>query len=256
MHVDKRNWTYFFNAKSHLLLHSNELYTWYKTVLLASWPRDVKKSLLAYRKQVSSSIGDVQIEQSQNFGAPSKKMKPFKSIDELLADTRISMRYGKILHNILSTFDKEVNVLELGTSTGFSAITMALHPNCKHLDSVDANQKLLEVISPFVPSNIQVHAGLFAAVVPEMCAAKHYDLVFVDGDHTGESTWSTYRFFKHTANRPRYLVFDDINWSTDMLMAWQKIVDDAQEFYTIETFRIGIVWFKPQQRKVHLKAFY
>lgn len=254
--VNKRNWTYFFKAKSHLLLHSNELYTWYKTVLLAPWPKGVKRALLEYRSEISRSVGKVQIPQSQNFGAPSKKLKPSKSIKELLSYTRVSMRYGKVLHNILSTFPDPINVLELGTSAGFSATTMALHPNCEHIDSVDANNDLVTAIKPYMRSNITVHQGLFAAVVPEMCASNKYGLVFVDGDHTGESIWSTYQFFKNTQNRPQYLIFDDINWSSDMLLGWQKIVVDAQEFYTIETFRMGIVWFKPQQRKVHLKAFY
>tara|TARA_R110001592_G_scaffold325782_4_gene606272 strand:- start:181124 stop:181894 length:771 start_codon:yes stop_codon:yes gene_type:complete len=256
MSVNLRNWTYYFKAKSHLLLHSNELYTWYKTVLLAAWPKGVKSALLAYRKHISKSIGSIEIEQSQNFGAPSKKMKPRKSINELLSFTRVSMRYAKVLHNIISTFNEPVSILELGTSTGFSAKAMAMHPLCKQLDSVDANEQLIECIKPFVSSNTHLHTGLFNAIVPEMCLRNHYDMVFVDGDHTGESIWSTYQFFKNTLNRPRYLIFDDINWSTDMLLAWMKIADDAQEFYTIETFRMGIVWFKPQQRKVHLKAFY
>jgi hypothetical protein len=256
MSVNQRNWSYYFKAKSHLLLHSNELYTWYKTVLLAPWPKGVKKALMLYRKEISTSIGKVEIEQSQNFGAPSKKLKPSKSINELLSLTRVSMRYAKVLYNIISTFSEPISILELGTSTGFSAKAMSLHPLCQQLDSVDANEQLIECIQPFASTNIHLHSGLFNVLVPDLCEQTHYDLVFVDGDHTGESIWSNYQFFKNAPNRPRYLIFDDINWSTDMLLAWRKIADDAQEYYTIETFRMGIVWFKPQQRKVHLKAFY
>lgn len=256
MNVSKRNWTYFFNAKSHLLLHSNELYTWYKMVLLAPWPKGVKKELALYRRIILSAVGDVQIAQSQNFGAPSKKMKPSKSIKELMMYTKVSMRYAKILHNILSTFSAPVTVLELGTSTGFSTKTMTLHPLCKRVDSVDANEQLVETIKPFVSENTLLHHGLFASVVPDMCAKNKYQMVFVDGDHTGESTWSTYLFFKNRDDKPQYLIFDDINWSTDMLKAWVRICDDAQDYYTIETFRLGIVWFKSQKKKVHLKAFY
>lgn len=254
--VTKRNISYYLKAKTHALIHSNELYTFYKSVFLGRVPKQLKENINSYKKTLLLSVGDVSIPQNGGYGAPSKKNKAEKTLAELQGVTKVSMRYAKLLYNLINTIDKPVSVLELGTSTGVSAVAMAANEKCKTVDTVDANGDVLTAIKPFLPAKINAHAGLFSDVVPQLTNASHYDLVFIDGDHQSESVLKWFTYFSELHEPPKYLIFDDINWSDDMLLAWEEITKRTANYYTIETFRMGLVWFKPQQRKMHLKAWY
>lgn len=254
--VNKRNINYYFTAKTHALIHSNELYTFYKSVFLGRDPVLLKQKIKDYQTTLLHKVGNVRVPQNTDFGAPSKRIKKEKSIRELNSMTKVSMRYAKLLHNVLSTFSHQVSVLELGTSTGISAVAMASNPKCLHLDTVDANDVVLSAIQPYLPSVVHAHAGLFNEVVPKLCDNRNYDVVFIDGDHQSESVLKWFGYFSALSQPPKFLIFDDINWSDDMLQAWEEITKRTPNYYTIETFRMGIVWCKPQQRKVHLKAWY
>lgn len=251
-----RNLFYYFTAKSHALIHSNELYTFYKTVFLQKLPSVVLASIKTYKQRLLNHCGKVKILQNTAYGAGSKKAKTEKSVKEIYDLTKTSMRYQKVLYNILLTLGKDVKVLELGTSCGVSAMLMAQAKNCVCIDSIDANAVLLDAITPHVSPKIKLHKALFTDVVPKLCSTNNYKLVFIDGDHRGESILGFYHYFSSLENKPNFLVFDDINWSDDMLSAWNEIVKQSPNYYTIETFRMGIVWLKHQPKKMHLKALY
>ncbi len=42
------------------------------------------------------------------------------------------------------------------------------------------------------------------------------------------------------------IIFDDIHWSSEMELAWEKIKKDKSVMLTIDLFFIGIVVFRPE----------
>lgn len=251
-----RNLSYYFTAKSHALVHSNQLYTFYKKVFLSKFPSIVLLGMKQYQKKILKQNSNVNIPQSNTYGAGSKNNKAVKKLKEVLKNTKTSNRYNKVLFNLINMLECNARILEMGTSCAISSTAMALNKNCKAVDSIDANSEIIKLISPFLDNKIQVYNALFDDVVEELCQKNNYDMVFIDGDHRGEQILKYYRYFTTLENKPTFLVFDDINWSDDMLSAWQQIIDMSKNYYSIETFRMGIVWLKHQPKKMHLKALY
>jgi hypothetical protein len=46
-------------------------------------------------------------------------------------------------------------------------------------------------------------------------------------------------------------IFDDINWSSEMQLAWEEIKNSPKVTMTINTFFWGFVFFRREQEKEH-----
>ena len=93
---------------------------------------------------------------------------------------------GQLLKMICRMTDP-VNVLEIGTFTGYSAISMAeglSHPDA-HIDTIEINDELRSTIERFMKKagfqdKITLHIGDALKIIPGF--KKKFDLVFIDGD--------------------------------------------------------------------------
>jgi hypothetical protein len=46
-------------------------------------------------------------------------------------------------------------------------------------------------------------------------------------------------------------VFDDIRWSDEMTLAWEKIKNHPKVNVTIDLYSMGVVFFRKEQEKEH-----
>ena len=69
------------------------------------------------------------------------------------------------------------------------------------------------------------------------------ELIYVDGNHTKEATEKYFSLIAQYAKKETVAVFDDINWSREMSSAWKEIKKSACISVSIETLRMGIVFF-------------
>lgn len=75
-------------------------------------------------------------------------------------------------------------ILEIGTAIGYSAIAMAKHTNCEHIDTVEIDKERFEIAKENIKNNdmaekITTHL-LDAKIYLETCKKK-YDFVYLDG---------------------------------------------------------------------------
>lgn len=69
----------------------------------------------------------------------------------------------------------------------------------------------------------QVRTGPFYETLTEALAEGPYDLVFIDGHHDGTATLNYFDQIKPHLATGAIVVFDDIDWSEGMALAWRKI---------------------------------
>jgi len=125
---------------------------------------------------------------------------------------------GRFL-SMLSHMIRPVNILEIGTYTGYSAISLAegLSENGR-LHTIDINDELKPMVKSFVEKagmneKIITYYGNAVDIIPTMNL--EFDLVFIDADKTNYSLYYDLVFEKVKKNG--YIVADNVLWDGKVL---------------------------------------
>ena len=136
---------------------------------------------------------------------------------------------GRVL-SMLSHMIKPVNVLEVGTYTGYSALCMAegLAAN-GHIDTIDLNEELTPIVQKYwnqsdYEKQITLHIGNALDIIPTL--QKSYDLVFIDADKENYSTYYDLIFEKIPVGG--YMIADNVLWSGNVLQAPEEMKESTQ----------------------------
>lgn len=193
-----------------------------------------------------------------DFGAGSRLFKGNKrTIKSIIKSASTSGKYGQFLAQMVKGY-QATNVIELGTSLGIGASYMGMfNPDAK-IYSIEGcenlSQKADENIKKLGLKNIHLFIGEFNKVLDDVIAlSSKPKLVYIDGDHTYQSTLNYYNYFKNKSNKNTILIFDDIYWSRGMAKAWNEIINDKTSTLTIDFFRMGVVFLNQSIKKKHFR---
>lgn len=125
---------------------------------------------------------------------------------------------GKFLKWIVQIF-KPLEILEIGTYTGYSALSMAegMLPNaCLH--TIDINVELEEMIKRYIKKSgfehqINLYIGDAQEIIPTM--NRKFDLVFIDADK--ENYLKYYNMVLPKMNQGGIILADNVLWSGKVL---------------------------------------
>lgn len=126
---------------------------------------------------------------------------------------------GRVL-SMLSHMIKPLNILEIGTYTGYSALCLAegLQENGK-LITLDINEELEDFVreffdaSPFA-SQIEYKIGNALNTIPTLNF--NFDLVFIDADKINYTHYYDLVFDK--VNQGGYIIIDNVLWSGKVIV--------------------------------------
>lgn len=171
-----------------------------------------------------------------------------------ILNSAVSGRYKlKLLHNISRWYAPE-QILELGTSLGFSSVALAAGYSAS-LITIEGNPELArvagETFNHFDMRNIQQSVGNFDMLLPEILNASFRpQLIYIDGNHRKEPTLAYHELLKkHLLPDEFIVIYDDIYWSDGMKSAWETIKADTQVNCTIDLFHFGIALFDSSFRQ-------
>ncbi|MBI2279999.1 MAG: class I SAM-dependent methyltransferase [Bacteroidetes bacterium] len=141
---------------------------------------------------------------------------------------------GRVL-SMLSHMIKPLNILEIGTYTGYSAICLAegLQKDGK-IDTIDINEELESIAKKYfvksgIENKINSWFGDAKNIIPTL--NKKYDLVFIDADKINYSNYFDLVFDK--INIGGYIIVDNVLWSGKVI---QKIKPDDMDTKAIVAF--------------------
>lgn len=170
-----------------------------------------------------------------------------RKVKDIARRSSTDVRYGGVMQKIIDAFKVE-SILELGTSVGIGTMFLArtnakaevttvegCPETCKFAKSEFAKRKITNV--NFINDDFD---HLFAS---NALKDQHFDLAFIDGNHTSEATIRYFdNIIKRYNNKKSIIIVDDINWSRDMYDAWKEISSRMPDSLRINLFRMGIIF--------------
>jgi predicted O-methyltransferase YrrM len=148
-----------------------------------------------------------------------KKLNRYTNMNVL----RARMLSGHLQGQMLKMFCRMINpmhILEIGTFTGYSAISMAeglSHPEA-HIHTIELNDELSPIINQFIreaglQDTITLHIGDALDVIPTLNT--FYDLVFMDGDKRQYPAY--YKLLLPLVKKGGYILADNVLWDGKVL---------------------------------------
>lgn len=192
----------------------------------------------------------------EDFGAGSSSGSPVqKSISEIARLTSKQGRYGRLLCRITRYFKPAV-MIETGTSLGISALYQASGNPEGKLYSLEGSREIAVEAKKNIEKcnikNVEVITGHFDKKLPELLnALSTVDYFFFDGNHRLEPTLKYFDWALQKINDNTVFIFDDINWSDEMKMAWKQVYNHPKVTISIDLYMLGIVFFNPDFSKEH-----
>lgn len=164
---------------------------------------------------------------------------------------------------------KELNsrsYLEIGTNLGISGsyLLAALKENTdSKFITLEGIKKLCEIAEDqFVKianaNQFEILQGLYDETFPTLLNKPVlFDTIFIDGNHQKEPTLHYFNSLKGKLKNKAVIIFDDINWSKEMVEAWEIIKGDSSVNYSIDLYKLGIVIIDDNDgdKNIHSKLF-
>lgn len=209
----------------------------------------------AFKKTRKRLAQNSQIIEVTDFG---KGSKIFKNNQRKVADIAkvagISIKKAQLLIRICEYFNLE-NMLEIGTSVGLGTSALSIGNSSAKITTLEGCNNTATIakalFTEFNLLNIEQHVGDFSETLPSALKNNSFDFIYFDGNHQKEATLMYFNNCLDKVNNNSVFIFDDINWSNEMQLAWKEIKKHPKVSVTIDTFFWGIVLFRKEQKKEH-----
>ncbi|RMG76844.1 MAG: class I SAM-dependent methyltransferase [Bacteroidetes bacterium] len=223
---------------------------------------DDKKSYYAFDKienERKKLLANSEIIHFNDLGAGSKLLGKERKISEIARTNLLPPKYGRLLFRLVNLF-RPKNILELGTSLGITTAYLAAANHQAKIITTDGDAHVLKIAQQcwnnLKLKNIQSVNGNFDNLIPELLANHTFDMIFIDGNHTYESTMRYFRWISEKKLPQTVMIFDDIYWSKEMTKAWKEISGNKEVTLSIDIFKLGIIFFNKNLSKQHFVLKY
>ena len=195
------------------------------------------------REQLKHNSKVINIE---DLGAGSKYdgLSTKRSISSITKNFSKPPRLCKLLYRLTSYFKPQL-MLELGTSMGISAMYQAIGNPNGSLHTIEGCSSTFKQASDNIKklgfTNINCINDSFDVALQLFISEHGYpDWVYIDGNHTYDSTINYFNLLSESDNEDMIIVFDDINWSEGMQRAWKEICNNKKTSMTVNLFYMGL----------------
>ena len=241
---------YFFSSGNKHSVHSPFIYDFVTKVINA---RRIKPEYHTYeliRSKMLKSNAEIEI---KPIGASSYSGK--RKLRDVVKISAKSAKYAELLERLCAYFNPEF-AIEIGSSVGMSTMYQAAGIRQGYLFALEGNHDSIKVAQHNIEQaelpHVQFREGLFENTLPELLnELPRVDYVFFDGNHQLDATLKYFELCLQKAHRGTVFVFDDIRWSDDMLLAWNKIKNHPLVTVSVDLYSMGIIFFRTEQEKEH-----
>ena len=251
---------YYVTAKTAHGVHSPFVYK-FVTELLENDNDDYYqfKELYEVRKSLLKNNSVIEI---TDFGAGSKIFKDNKrKISDIVKHGISKKKYSELYFKLIN-FTNSQFILELGTSVGLNTLYLAKANSKSTIYTIEGCAELANFAGNLFKEqkteNIFLVNETFEKALPNrLKEIPQLDFLYIDGNHTYQSTINYFNLGLQKKHNHSVFVFDDINWNEEMQKAWQEIKDHPEVTISLDLFFVGIVFFrKEQQQKEHFVLKY
>lgn len=258
MHAVSNFIWYWLTAVNEHSLHSPFIYDLYTKTIKASFSSEDFNSIEGIRQELITSNEQIEVNQ---LGATSKvNNSDIRPVSAIAKKGLSEQCFSQLLYGLIRNYDCR-NIIELGTSFGINTLYLATNPNvdvvtfegCKNTASIaSGNFKTLSY------NNIELIEGNIDNTLSEYInhSSIDIDLAFMDANHKYEPTMKYFELLLTRIHENSIIIIDDIYWSKGMTEAWKEIKNHPRVSITVDLFKAGIVFFKPELTKEHFRLMY
>ena len=150
-------------------------------------------------------------------------------------------------------------VIELGTSFGTTTLLINLENPDTEIYTIEGSpeiaQKAKEIIGRFPENTIHTIIGSFEEKFLSLLSqVEQADAYIFDGNHRLKPTLEYFEIALKHSHYNTVFIFDDIRWSSEMLKAWQTIVNHSSTTLTLDLFDMGIAFINKDFVKQNIKV--
>ncbi len=197
----------------------------------------------------SECLGNSATIHVQDFGTGASGPKKISAIASRAAK---SPNAGQLLHRITRRF-RPKKILELGTSLGITSLYQLKAAPFEQFITLEGcpetAAKAKEIFQRHL-LNVDMRTGEFSETLGDaLQTLGQVDQVYFDGNHREGPTLAYFEKclpYKHPGS---VFIFDDIHWSREMELAWEKIKVHPEVTLTIDVFHFGLVFFRKEQKE-------
>jgi len=190
----------------------------------------------------------------EDFGAGSSQTKSNKrAISDIARSALLQKEHAQLLFRLVNRF-RPSTILELGTSLGTTTAYLALARKTAQVYTFEGSPEISRIAKRNLDyiklKNVQLITGPFDKKLPlALDRIETVDFAFIDGNHTYEATIRYFEMLLNKSSERSVFVFDDIYWSEGMTKAWKQIIKHPKVTISIDLFRMGIIFFRPESTK-------
>jgi predicted O-methyltransferase YrrM len=237
-------------------IHSPYLYDLIRNVVFNRAGTEVQEEILLWHRRLKKRDAYLEI---HDHGAGSRiTTEKRRKVSAMVKYASVSAKQGALLYRLCSWYRPEL-VLEFGSGLGVSTaylaagskntgiITVEGSPE-KHAFAVENFPGRLCDRVEFIQGNFDDHFEML------LQRAGERTVVFIDGDHTYQSTIEKVSAFLNKKLQDTMIILDDIYWSDDMERAWKECLVDERVDVSLDLFHLGILIKRPAIVRQHIKV--
>jgi len=235
-------------------LHSPFLFNFYTHTIKRNIDHEDFNAIEQLRTQLTQSQKKILVTQ---LGANSKvNNQKIRAVSDIARKGISPRNTSELLFKIIQEFDF-TKIIELGTSLGINTLYMATKSTAVVYTFEGCAETSLIAQANFKTigySNIKQITGDLNLSLPDFCSqySGKIDLAFIDANHQYEPTLTYFNLLLTISHSKSIIIIDDIYWSREMTSAWEKIKSHPQVTSTIDLYKLGIVFFRPELEKQHI----
>ncbi len=200
---------------------------------------DFENDLEPYRSDARNSQKKIIV---TDFGAGSKKLGKERVVSSIYKTSVASLKFQRLMFHLIRESGSK-NILEMGTSLGFSTVYLSKATNGS-VTTIEACPQIFgEADTLFTSLNLKnVHAiqSTFQDYFDGGTEVK-FDFVYIDGHHDGMALLNYIEILKLRLTDEAIVLVDDIRWSDSMKSAWDMLIADSFFHQNHDLFRMGIL---------------
>jgi predicted O-methyltransferase YrrM len=227
-------------------LHSPFVFNLVSQVFRNKISPDIVLMIEKIREKMISDQGSISV---NDLGNGSLRMKTsLRKVSEIARYSSVPKKYGILLSNMSAEFGEPV-VIEFGTSLGISTMYMAASCPDGIVYTMEGCPETSEIAKKnFQESgltNIMSLTGSFEQLLPGIKKeTSQPGLVFIDGNHKKEPLINYFNQVAEISSGKTVVIIDDIHSSRRMEEAWAEVKNHEKVTFSIDIFRMGLVFFR------------
>ncbi len=180
------------------------------------------------------------------------------SYASLFKQEAISSKKGKLLFR-LTNFFKPKEIVQLGTSLGFSSLYLAAYSSDIQVNAIENNESLVPYIKDVIKGNdrIVLHTGSYPTLIPEiMSKIEKVDFVFFNLEREYEVNLQLFSLCIEKAHENTVFVMNNIKKCNCTSKLWNEIIHNPKVSVTMDLYSMGIIFFNPKLHKRNYKVYF